>query len=432
MPFFLFILLNVVLFLRPAEIVPQLQGLPLYLCVILGCIAVSFKSLVSQLRSNSLLCQPLSFSVLGLLFAVILSHLSHIRIGMAFDSGFAFWKLVIYYFLAVGVLDSPMAYRRFLRCLILLIVTLVGLALMQYHELIDVAELEVLQQRVFDENGEVSYLGRLCGPGIFHDPNDLSLIIVLGCLICLFSFDVASAGLRRYLWIIPIPYFLYALSLTHSRGGLLTFLAGILTYLVTRFGGRKALTLSLLLAPLGLFLFSGRQTNITLESGTGQDRVQLWSEGMILFWGSPIFGIGMDQYEEHVGHVAHNSFVHTYTELGFIGGTLFLMIFLCGYRDLIAMGRSPKVIANIEVNRLRCFLLASFTAFLFGFWSLSRAYSLPSYLLFSLVAAYVVITARRLNVPTMKITREGLMRCAAMSLGAFLFINLFIRCTVRW
>ena len=49
MDFFLFCLLNAVLFLRPAELVPALVGLPIYQCVLLLTIAASFPQMVKRL-----------------------------------------------------------------------------------------------------------------------------------------------------------------------------------------------------------------------------------------------------------------------------------------------------------------------------------------------------------------------------------------------
>ena len=125
--------------------------------------------------------------------------------------------------------------------------------------------------------------------------------------------------------------------LTHSRGGFLGMLAALVVLLAARFG-RKALPLGLLVLPAVFVLFAGRQTSISLGSGTGQSRVQLWHEGMILFVGRPLFGIGSERYADYAGHVAHNSFIHGYTELGLVGGTLFLGAFYLAAWSLVRLG----------------------------------------------------------------------------------------------
>ena len=53
---------------------------------------------------------------------------------------------------------------------------------------------------------------------------------------------------------------------------------------------------------------------------------------------APLFGIGVGKYEDEVGLVAHNSFVHAYTELGIFGGALFLGAFVYPLGTLHRLG----------------------------------------------------------------------------------------------
>ena len=131
------------------------------------------------------------------------------------------------------------------------------------------------------------------------------------------------------LWVAPLGMFLYALKLTYSRGGLLTFGAGFLTFIHARFGWKKAILVAGLLLPAVIVIFGGRATTVNVSStgDTSQERIQMWAEGFSLFRQAPLFGIGMNQYAEHFLLVAHNSFVEMYVELGFFGGTLFSGIF---------------------------------------------------------------------------------------------------------
>ncbi len=431
MPFILVILLNMILFLRPSELITGLEGLPLYAFAILGCIGVSIKSILVQLRTDSLVTRPISYCVIGLLVAVILSHLSHAHIGLALDSVSSFGKVIIYYLLTVGVLDSLPKYRHFVTWILLLIVVIVGLSVLQYYGMINLPALESYREGQEDEEDEVSYITRLCGPGIFNDPNDLCLILCLGIFISLYLFGSTSTRVGRCFWLLPPCFLIFALTLTQSRGGTMAFLAGILAYLGSRFGKRKAIALSVILLPIALVLFSGRQTNITLSGGTGQDRVQIWSEGMALFRQAPLFGLGMGEYAENLVYVAHNTFVHMYTELGFFGGTLFLSIFVCGYRDLLNAGRDPRLVADANMNGLRCMLLGSLTTFLVGFWSLSRGYTIPTYLLFGLLTAFSVNSSSLFHVTPCRVTVDRLKKMILISIGALIFIHVFIRLTIR-
>ena len=354
MDFFLFLLINATLFIRPAEIVPALLDLPIYQVFILGCLLVSLPAVMEQLSIRSLVERPASACVVGVLASVVLSHLSHFAIDGAVSSGIQFVKVLFYYLLLVGVVNSISRLRFFLVWLLGLIVVLTTLALLQYHGVIDVPALAAYAERQWDETdeetGEAVVLVRLCGAGIYGNPNDLSRILAVGMTLGLYLLGDRGFGLLRFLWAAPIVLCGYALNLTHSRGGLLAFLAGLATLFVERYGRRKAILIGTLVLPAMMILFGGRQTKISTSEGTGQQRIQLWEEGFSLLVHNPLFGIGMDNFAEEVGLVAHNSFVHCYTELGLIGGTFFLGAFYLPVRALHGLGepgrRSPTPRCN--------------------------------------------------------------------------------------
>src|SRR5438046_3065166 len=112
--FFLFILLNATLYVRPAEIVPGLLGLEIYQTLIIACLAVSFTSVLAQLSIRSLESRPITVCVIGLAFAVVLSHLANVYLSAALLQGWDFLKVVLYYLLFVGLIDSPARIPQFL------------------------------------------------------------------------------------------------------------------------------------------------------------------------------------------------------------------------------------------------------------------------------------------------------------------------------
>src|SRR5689334_11470998 len=61
----LFLLLNAVLILRPADIVPELEGLPIYNVVILSCLVASLPAVLYQLRPGVLAQRPITVCVFG-------------------------------------------------------------------------------------------------------------------------------------------------------------------------------------------------------------------------------------------------------------------------------------------------------------------------------------------------------------------------------
>jgi O-antigen ligase len=309
---------------------------------------------------------------------------------------------------------------------------LVILALLNFHGLVDLPEFKSFGDREFDATtGEVVKIERLCGPGIFNDPNDLCLILGFGTLIALHFVETQAGSLMRLLFMMPVGLFSYALLMTRSRGGLLAFLSGVGAYLMTRFGVRRALPLAfvaLLAAPLVL---SGRQAEISTSSGTGQDRIRIWSEGLMLFQQSPLFGIGSYDFREIIGIEAHNSYVHMYTELGLLGGTLFSSIFFIGAYSLHRLKRAEDLIADPQIRRLRPTLLAILVNYFVGYMSLSRGYTPPPYLVFAIISAYLEIVRRATGVALVTINPKTLWRlCLCSGLffaGLYTFVRLFVR-----
>ena len=366
LPFLLFLIANAVLFIRPAELIPELENLPLYEFAILAAIAAARSQMLGQISLASLASRPVNVFVFGLLAAVVLSHLSDLAISAAIDSGLNFFKIVLFYLLIVANVRTQSLLRVFLLCLGGLMVCQVGLGLLAYFDYLDVEALKPFIQAHYDaDSGEIRLLPRLCGAGIFHDPNDLCVLLAIGLLIVMYFLGEREAGPARFIYLVPLGVFALAISLTHSRGGLLAVLAGLSVLAAERFGSKRAAGILFILVPL-LLLFGvgGRMTQFDLDdsSDTSQYRMRLWSEGLKMLQSVPLFGIGQGQYEDRAGQDAHNSFLHAYTELGFFGGTCFFAMFaytawaLWRLRD-----RLDKEVHPI-LHRFRPYLLAMVAA----------------------------------------------------------------------
>src|SRR5262249_5764722 len=124
MAFGLFLLVNAALFIRPGEIVPGLEQVSLYLYLVLGCLVVSYPRVLERLRWPVLVEEPITLCILGLLAAIILSHLARMDTAEARERGVEFAKVALYYLLAIAVIDSPRDLRVFLSWLAVFIVGL--------------------------------------------------------------------------------------------------------------------------------------------------------------------------------------------------------------------------------------------------------------------------------------------------------------------
>src|SRR5262245_30655997 len=88
--FAIFLILNAVLFIRPGELIPELLTVPIYQILMIVCLAVSLPAIFQRFASHSLLAEPITLCVFGLLVAVVLAQLSHFRPGTAYDDGYEF------------------------------------------------------------------------------------------------------------------------------------------------------------------------------------------------------------------------------------------------------------------------------------------------------------------------------------------------------
>jgi O-antigen ligase len=429
--FGLFLLLNAVLFVRPSELVPDLATVPIYQIVILACLAASLPTvLFSVLSARSLTEQPITLCVLGLLPLAVLSMIGRLTLGDMWEQTTEYSKVLVYFLLLLANVNTPGRIRQFLTCLVLFIVPLTGIAVLTYHEIIAIPGLEMFREIVTGPGGVELYNYRLRATGIFHDPNDLCLALSLSTIVCLFRFGDRRLGLFRVLWLLPVVLFGYAFYLTQSRGGLLGLGAGLVALFHARFGWKKTILLLLLCAPPGLYLVF-EMRNSAFEGGTGQSRLELWSEGFALFKQSPFFGIGVGGFEDEVHHVAHNSFIHAFVELGFLGGVLFTGAFYLAVWSLYRLGAPGLRFVDAETRRLRPYLLAIVCAFVGGVVSLSRCYAIPTYLILGLSAAYIP-TAVRPPLPVLHWSFRLAVRLFLVGLGVLIFFYLFTRVVVQF
>src|SRR5262245_46343354 len=173
MAFFLFILVNATLFIRPAEIIPEWQKLSIYEYLIVSCFVLALPEVLTYLTSRPLERQPITLCVFGILTAVVVSQLIALNLGDAWRSGFFFFKVVIYYLLLVSLLNTPARLRVFIGCLVWFCTVLALVTILQYEEVITLPTLKTLTESDVDEvTGDESTFGRMQGSGIFFDPND--------------------------------------------------------------------------------------------------------------------------------------------------------------------------------------------------------------------------------------------------------------------
>jgi hypothetical protein len=402
--FFLFLLVNFTLFVRPTDFVQGYEELSVYNYVLLVALVAAAPKIVNHCVSGRLFHDPIVVCVLGLVPAIALSHLCRLDTYSARTGALEFCKVVIYYLMLISVVNSTQRLRIFLYAVALFAVVTSAIALLNYFDVVEVTALRIMQESHADaETGEISRIPRLCATGVFNDPNDLAMVSVFSMVICAMGLADNRQGLLRIVWLVPLAVLFVTLFQTKSRGGLLAFVcaAGALSYF--RFGLLKSACVGLLAVPALAFAIVNRQADLSgaMSRGTGHSRIQLWAEGLIAMRQSPFFGIGSSTYADQCGQVAHNSFINSFVELGLFGGALFLGAFWFSGLSLWKLGRgqsSPLLLFTSDsFRKMQPFLLAGVVGFFVSQLSISRAYVIPT---------YIVIGAA--NVYSLELQRQGL------------------------
>jgi putative inorganic carbon (HCO3(-)) transporter len=435
MAFWLFLLLNAVLLIRPEELFqgPD-QPLRLYLIVMCLCLVAAAPRVAGQLTFQALADRPITVCIIGLLGAVVLSLLVRGLWGRALDQGGEFAKVIAYYLLLVAVVDSPGRFRELLGWLVALVAVVAAVGLLQFHGFIDIAIMRPVEQRTYDElTGQVITIPRLQSVGVYNDPNDLCLILTTGVLACLARSATAASLWARAAWLAPIALFGYAIMLTQSRGGLLGLGAGLFTLAFVRLGPKRGIPLGIVGMAALLAVFGGRQTDFSMsEEDTLQGRLQLWSEGLVMLWPNLATGIGAGEFQDRVGLVTHNSFVQVYVETGLLGGTLFAGAFFLAAAGVYRLTRHVGYWAHDpEFTGLRPFVLAMVVGYAAGAFSVSRDYVVQTYMILGLAVAYISIC---LPVPPdeYRSTPATWVRVALVGIGGLVFIKVMTQALVQF
>jgi len=280
------------------------------------------------------------------------------------------------------------------------------------------------------------YIPRIRGLGFINDPNDFAQAIVC-CIPLLWLWRKPNYKLSNLIAIyLPLSALLMGAYLTHSRGGLIAL--GVLLVLALRKWLGMAFSLIAAVgvaAGMMLLNFTGGR-DISAETGAG--RLEAWSAGLRFARDSPIWGIGYGRFPDHYPITAHNSFVLCIAEIGFLGYFFWMALIVAvvlGAR-IILRDRGEAVyreeICTLEpdsttliqptgwfsseatnqtepaeeVRRDLRLSLVSLAGFLSAAWFLSRAYTLPLYMILGIVNALTLLALRRdnnLKAPTVSV-----------------------------
>lgn len=429
--FFFYNLVIITLIVRPAELIADLKDLPLYEISILFALLFAGPRLGQPFHPDRLRKHPIVACVAAVFGFAIFSHFTHFYLSGVKDALLDFGKVILFYAMTIAYLDTPRRLVATLASYAISASVMICLCTMDYLGWARIRTLEQLKQMEIDNDGNIIYaVTRLRGTGIFNDPNDLAMLIVLIGIISVGFLAHRKAGILRLFWLLPITICGVALICSHSRGGLLSAGAAIMILALARFGRKTMIATGILLC-CGLAALAGRQANFDIEDGgTAHERIELWREGLeALKSADLLFGTGQNTYGDYAGLVAHNSYIHAFVELGIIGGTMYLGCFLMPALALFRTRRWKPERFHDLLRHWRPFLAAALAGWCVAMFSLSRCYVPPTYLLVGILTSYVYQIEHRGKRRWQLVAwnKEDIKILVLTSMGLFISVWLFVK-----
>ncbi len=234
--------------------------------------------------------------------------------------------------------------------------------------------------------GTYSVEGRVRYRGNLNDPNEVALVIAAGGVSFLLAFIRRKRNpLTRVVLAVGFGIGVSAIMMTQSRGGQVAMMLVFFVYMVRRFGLWAFVPAGMLAVPL---LLLGGRSDSAADAST-QQRYEAWAAGLTMFRQNPVLGVGAGQFVEHHYLTAHNSFVLTMAEGGFLGLALFVAIIYISMKSLIVGVRALANVPGAEVAQVwGMAMLASLTATLFSIQTLSFVYKPVLWIFFGLIGAW--------------------------------------------
>lgn len=308
-------------------------------------------------------------------------------------------------------------------------------------------------------NAAGQWFYRLRGMGQIHDPNDFAQLIVCTLPLTFFFWKKKRTVRNFFFVLVPVGVLLWGAYLTHSRGSMLALMAVTIVALRKRIGTIPSVVLA------GLLFVGASALNFTggrdISTSAGEDRTELWGDGLQLLKTHPLFGIGFGQMPDAIGKTAHNTIVVCAAEMGLMGLFFWSMFLFPSVRDSLRVAYpktatpnnkgSPRELtpsrvhmplmegaypfaapgAEVpdadEIRRFGRLLVLSFTGFLVTGWFLSRAYVMTFFLLGGLAEVTFQMALQR-GLVTARLPFSRILRYSGlMTIGFILLMYIVLR-----
>ena len=303
------------IYLRPAEIFPSL-AFPWVFAIAVVVSALAAASLLASPRNP--LSTPGDIFLLAYLAVIVVSQPLQGWYGGASRALSEFGPVIFAYVIVRLAVTTESQLVGVIHALTFFLLVQALSGIVQFHTGVGLGGIRPVEN------------GRIRGSGIFNDPNDLglSLVMVVPYMMSSVFYPRYGGVLRRLLWGSALAAVLLAVYYTNSRGAALALAVVLATYCFLHFRRYLAAAAVALVLVAGLLAVGpSRMSHLSADEDSSQGRVQAWYAAISMFKSHPMTGIGYRGFTDQYELVAHNSFVHVFAELGFAGGFCFVGLF---------------------------------------------------------------------------------------------------------
>ncbi len=403
------------LYTRPQDYIHALQNMPIMIALSVATFALMVLHMAVRHRTIAIARVPQNTLMLWFFAAIIMSHLAWVNPAMTIESAMEFLPTLVMYFLVATLVSTHGKLKFTVNLVVIATLFLAGSGLVQHFTGKGLG-------------GKESYEGRIQAVGIFSDPNDLGLALVVVMPYFYLKLTEFSKLWQKPLALAGMGVILYALYLTQSRGGILA-IGVIFVLLLTRKLGRTFGLIAGAMVFLAIFAIAPRMNTISTEEASAHGRVEAWSVGLDLFETYPLFGVGAHNFTEYHFRTAHNSFVLCATELGMFGLYPWIMLMYISIKNnqfIATAARSTRMRdVSVYVETIRYGLIAFAT----GAYFLSRTYNEMLFLLIGLSAAVTNIFVKESPERFVLIEKRDWINGLLWTAGAWALTKLFLLAT---
>ena len=262
------------------------------------------------------------------------------------------------------------------------------------------------------------------GPGgMLKDNNDFALALAMGIpMMVMIGRSERRDALRKPL-LACVPLTMITIALTHSRGGFLATSLGIFI-MILRSRNRVAGFAMIGIVGICAALAAPKDYIERIQSigeydadSSAQARFAAWRVAGVMIQSNPVFGVGFGHFQDnytrydparkdadlqqHMSHVAHNSYLQIWAECGTPTFLLYLTLIFLSFLDLwkIRAEAQRRYHSSWILNYTTMFE-ASLATFTIGSVFLNRAHFDLFYHWVAIILAFTTIARQHMNDPT--------------------------------